>query len=190
MPAPSSCNQETLLCYLTLSATEAQAVHPPCCYTRQSQSPQTCSTSSALRSVPISHLNLPQTGSVRTRTEYFFLSLPKHSGEGLLATGMGNEGRRGWGGMGGPLLLLRDRNAVLHTRRATQAGIWWASAGRYICSSRLMNGCFSKTGIFLVGTPSDKHKEIPNSGSTFKALELWIHFTQLLFVCLFFSYVF
>lgn len=77
------------------------------------------------------------------------------------------RGKRGCGGWGGQLLLRRDRNAMLHTRgaaRAARAGVWWASAGRYICSIRLMNG---------VGTPSDKHDKIPNYGSTFKALKLW-----------------
>lgn len=141
-----------------------------CCYTRRSRSLQTCSGSSVLRSLPISRLNLPQTRSVGTLIEFFFSRSPNTQVRGCWRQG---RGKRGCGGLGGQLLLRRDLNAMFAYQTSGTSGSLVGLCRKVHLFHPFDEWLFFKTAIFLVGTPSDKHDEIPNYGSTFKALKLW-----------------
>lgn len=81
-----------------LSDTVRRRKRRSCCYTRRSRSLQTCSGSSVLRSLPISSLNLPQTRSVGTLTEFFFSRSPNTQVRGCWRQGRGKRGCGGWRG--------------------------------------------------------------------------------------------
>lgn len=133
-----------------------------CCYTRRSRSLQTCSGSSVLRSLPISLLNLPQTRSVGTLTEFFFLA-PQTL----------RWGAAGKGGEGGATATATWPECNVAYQTSGTSGSLVGLCRKVHLFHPFDEWLFFKTGIFLVGTPSDKQDEIPNYGSTFKALKLW-----------------